>query len=177
MANPPGTIGNDFFISTADPFDLINGSLGVDTVAYALATSGVSVDLNLAGFQAVGGGLGSDQLIAIENLIGSSFSDTLRGHGGANELRGGLGNDLLLGSAGNDLLDGGAGVNDIADYSGLGGAVRLGAFGVLTTGSSAPTGWWGSRRSSAAVAPATPSTTAAPWRPPLAPRPTCAPER
>ena len=134
MANPPGTIGNDFFISTADPFDLINGSLGVDTVSYALATSGVSVDLNLAGFQAVGGGLGSDQLIAIENLIGSSFSDTQRGNGGANELRGGLGNDLLLGSAGNDLLDGGDGVNDIADYSGLGGAVRLGAFGVLTKG-------------------------------------------
>ena len=43
MANPPGTIGNDFFISTADPFDLINGLSGVDTVSYALATSGVSV--------------------------------------------------------------------------------------------------------------------------------------
>lgn len=134
MANLPGTIGNDFFISTADPFDLINGSLGVDTVSYALATSGVSVDLNLAGFQPVGGGLGSDQLIAIENLIGSSFSDTLTGNAGSNELRGGLGNDLLRGSAGNDLLDGGAGTSDTADYSGLGGPVRLAAFGVLAKG-------------------------------------------
>ena len=133
MANPPGTIGNDFFISTADPFDLINGQLGVDTVSYALATSGVSVDLNLAGFQAVGGGLGSDQLISIENLIGTSFNDTLRGNSGANELSGGLGSDLLRGSRGNDLLNGGDGV-DTADYNALGGPVRLGAFGALFKG-------------------------------------------
>jgi Ca2+-binding RTX toxin-like protein len=133
MANPPGTIGNDFFLSTADPFDLINGQLGVDTVSYALATSGVSVDLTLAGFQAVGGGLGSDQLISIENLIGSGFNDRLRGNAGANELSGGLGNDLLRGSAGNDLLNGGDGA-DTADYSGLGGPVRLAAFGALFKG-------------------------------------------
>ncbi|MCF8133799.1 MAG: hypothetical protein K9J72_11850, partial [Synechococcus sp. Tobar2m-G35] len=133
MANPPGTIGNDFFISTADPFDLINGLLGVDTVSYALATSGVSVDLSLAGFQAVGGGLGSDQLVSIENLIGTSFNDTLRGNSGANELSGGLGSDLLRGTTGNDLLNGGDGF-DTADYSGLGGPVRLGAFGALFKG-------------------------------------------
>jgi len=133
MANPPGTVGNDFFLSTADPFDLINGLLGVDTVSYALATSGVSVDLNLAGFQSVGGGLGSDQLVSIENLIGTRFNDTLRGNSGANELSGGLGSDLLRGSAGNDLLNGGDGV-DTADYSGLGGPVRLGAFGALFKG-------------------------------------------
>lgn len=134
MANPPGTIGNDFFISTADPFDLFNGQLGVDTVSYALASSGVSVDLNLAGFQAVGGGLGSDQLVSIENLIGSRFGDILRGNASANELRGGLGDDLLRGTAGNDLLDGGAGDSDTADYSALGGPVRLGAFGILLKG-------------------------------------------
>ena len=133
MANPPGTNGNDFFISTADPFDLINGQLGVDTVSYALATSGVSVDLNLAGVQAVGGGLGSDQLISIENLIGTSFNDPLRGNSGANELSGGLGSDLLRGSRGNDLLNGGDGV-DTADYNALGGPVRLGAFGALFKG-------------------------------------------
>ncbi|MFM7264388.1 MAG: M10 family metallopeptidase C-terminal domain-containing protein [Cyanobium sp.] len=133
MANPPGTIGNDFFISTADPFDLFNGQLGVDTVSYALASSGVSVNLNLAGFQAVGGGLGSDQLVSIENLIGSRFGDRLSGNAGSNELRGGLGNDLLRGSSGNDLLDGGDGI-DTADYSGLGGPVRLGAFGTLAKG-------------------------------------------
>lgn len=133
MANLPGTIGNDFLISTADPFDLINGSLGVDTVSYVLASSGVSVDLSLAGFQAVGGGLGSDQLISIENLIGTGFNDTLRGNSGANELSGGLGSDLLRGSTGNDLLNGGGGM-DTADYSGLGGPVRLGAFGALFKG-------------------------------------------
>lgn len=135
MANLPGTIGNDFLISTADAFDLINGSLGVDTVSYALASSGVSVDLSLAGYQAVGGGLGSDQLISIENLIGTGLDDSLRGNSGANELSGGLGSDLLRGSAGNDLLNGGVGVGvDTADYSGLGGPVRLGAFGALFKG-------------------------------------------
>jgi len=33
MANLPGAMGNDFFISTADPFDLIHGLLWVDSVS------------------------------------------------------------------------------------------------------------------------------------------------
>ena len=77
--------------------------------------------------------MGSDQLISIENLIGTSFNDTLRGNSGANELSGGLGSDLLRGSRGNDLLNGGDGV-DTADYNALGGPVRLGAFGALFKG-------------------------------------------
>lgn len=133
MANPAGTNGNDLFLSTADSFDRFHGLLGVDTVSYALAASGVSVDLDLAGFQAVGGGLGIDQLVSIENLIGSRFNDRLSGNDGSNELRGGLGNDLLRGSRGNDRLDGGDGL-DTADYSGLVGPVRLGAFGTLSKG-------------------------------------------
>ena len=54
---------------------------------------------------------GSDTLIGIENLTGSSFNDALTGDGNANMLSGGAGNDTLDGGAGNDTLDGGAGTD------------------------------------------------------------------
>jgi Ca2+-binding RTX toxin-like protein len=72
------------------------------------------------GMPAVGGsaagGAGADQLISIENVIGSAHADTIIGDGGANVLSGLGGDDLLSGGAGNDTLDGGDGT-DTADYS------------------------------------------------------------
>ncbi|MEF8756318.1 MAG: hypothetical protein V5B60_20670 [Accumulibacter sp.] len=88
--------------------DTLSGSSGSDTASYADAASGVSVSLAIAGAQATGGS-GSDTLMAIENLGGSAYDDTLRGDANANRLHGGQGNDFLNGGAGNDTLDGGAG--------------------------------------------------------------------
>ncbi|MEF8756328.1 MAG: calcium-binding protein [Accumulibacter sp.] len=89
--------------------NLLDGAGGNDTVSYLYgAASGVSVRLAIAGAQATGGS-GSDTLIAIENLTGSTYDDTLRGDGNANVLSGAGGNDFLDGGAGNDTLDGSAG--------------------------------------------------------------------
>jgi Ca2+-binding RTX toxin-like protein len=89
--------------------NLLDGAGGNDSVSYLYgASSGVSVSLAIAGAQATGGS-GSDTLIAIENLGGSTYDDTLRGDGNANVLSGAGGNDFLDGGAGNDTLDGGAG--------------------------------------------------------------------
>ncbi|MEF8756319.1 MAG: hypothetical protein V5B60_20675 [Accumulibacter sp.] len=89
--------------------NLLDGAGGNDTVSYLHgASSGVNVSLAILGAQATGGS-GSDTLIAIENLGGSNYDDTLRGDGNANVLSGAGGNDFLDGGAGNDTLDGGAG--------------------------------------------------------------------
>ena len=80
------------------------------------------------------GGAGSDTLIAIENVIGSTFADTITGNSGSNSLRGDGGNDTLIGTAGNDTLNGGAGSDDAANYSQIGALVTLSAQGVLNKG-------------------------------------------
>ncbi|TRW98362.1 calcium-binding protein [Paracoccus sp. M683] len=111
--------------------DLLQGGLGSDTATYINATGGVTVRLAVTGAQNVGGGQGSDRLVSIENLTGSSYGDrlegnnqanTLSGLGGADRLVGGGGNDRLNGGNGNDVLDGGTG-NDL--LRGQGGSDRL----------------------------------------------------
>jgi Ca2+-binding RTX toxin-like protein len=80
--------------------DVLTGGDGTDTASFAGATLGVQVSLALAGAQATG--VGNDSLIAIENLTGSSYDDTLLGNTGNNLLDGGAGLDLLAGGLGND---------------------------------------------------------------------------
>jgi Ca2+-binding RTX toxin-like protein len=83
--------------------DHLDGGDGVDTASYATATGGVRVDLSLVGVQDTGSA-GSDVLVSIENLIGSSFADVLRGNAGANRIDAGAGDDLIDGGAGEDTL-------------------------------------------------------------------------
>ncbi|MEF8756315.1 MAG: Calx-beta domain-containing protein [Accumulibacter sp.] len=91
--------------------NVLNGAGGNDTLSYLYgASSGVSVSLAVAGAHATGGS-GSDTLVAIENLVGSTYADTLTGDGLANRLEGGNGNDTLAGGAGNDTLLGGLGAD------------------------------------------------------------------
>ena len=52
-------------------------------MSYASAMAGVTVSLAVAGAQATG--VSTDTLVAIENLEGSAFADTLTGNGGANQ--------------------------------------------------------------------------------------------
>ena len=102
-----------------------NGQDGSDTVSYANANAGVTV--NLADrTQNLGSFVVADRFISIENLIGSRYNDSLTGDdeanvltggdgvdgliggGGDDTLYGGTGNDIVFGEAGNDILDGGA---------------------------------------------------------------------
>lgn len=84
--------------------NILDGGGGIDTADYGGATSGVTVNLSVSGFQNTGGG-GGDRLIGIENLNGSAFLDTLIGDSGANTLSDKLGgNDKLNGGSGDDIL-------------------------------------------------------------------------
>jgi Ca2+-binding RTX toxin-like protein len=103
--------------------DVLDGTLGrADTASYAEAANGVTVDLTLSGPQNTGEG--SDTLIAIENLTGSAFADTLKGSSGDNVLIGGAGDDMLFGRGGSNRLDGGDGF-DTVSYEDAAAAVRV----------------------------------------------------
>ena len=81
--------------------DTINGGSGEDTASYIDAPSGVTVSLATGAAQATGGA-GTDTLIGIENLTGSSHNDSLTGNSAANLLDGGAGADTLIGGDGSD---------------------------------------------------------------------------
>lgn len=100
-----GDDGNDFLVAGSGD-DLLEGGGGTDSVSYlGGATSGVTVRLFDTLAQTTGGA-GTDTLMSIERLYGSSFDDKLYGTDGANVLRGYDGNDLLDGRRGNDSMRG-----------------------------------------------------------------------
>ena len=101
--------------------DTMIGGNGIDTASYAASATGVSVDLGNLDQQATGDG--TDRLLGIENLTGSSTGgDTLTGDYLANIIDGGNGNDLIEGGDGADTLIGGGG-NDTVSYAGSAGDV------------------------------------------------------
>lgn len=123
-----GGAGNDSLYGGLGA-DTLNGGDGVDTAFYTDATSGVTIDLRLAGAQAgdPGGVATGDILIGIEALTGSSFNDNLIGDDESNELSAGAGDDTLSGLDGFDQLYGGAGNDTIS--GGIGADLLLGESG------------------------------------------------
>jgi Ca2+-binding RTX toxin-like protein len=127
-----GADGNDT-LSGGTGSDTLDGGAGTDTASFAGNAVFVTVAL-VAGPQNTGAG--SDTLIGIENLTGSSFADSLTGDANANLLRGGDGNDTLNGRAGDDTLDGGNGI-DTDDYTGAAAGVTVAVVaGAQNTGGS-----------------------------------------
>lgn len=96
-----GQNGNDTLSGGAGN-DVIDGGNGVDTASYAGSPTGVTV--NLATGVASDGYGGTDTLTLdnIENVIGSSWNDTITGNSGDNMLDGGLGLNHLYGDLGVD---------------------------------------------------------------------------
>jgi uncharacterized repeat protein (TIGR01451 family) len=95
--------------------DIIRGAGGNDASLYTFAPTAVQVDL-AAGTAT--GGAGTDTLVGIEGILGSSFADQLAGDGGPNRISGDSGpddiagrngGDTLFGDPGDDSLHGGAG--------------------------------------------------------------------
>ena len=128
-----GGEGNDTLLGGAGP-DSLDGGAGNDTASYDGASAAVAVSLTTG--RGTAGDALSDTLTSIENLIGSSYNDTLTGNAVANKIEGGVGDDFLVGMGGGDTLDGGAGV-DTVSYAWLiaGGGVNvdLSASGVNAT--------------------------------------------
>jgi Ca2+-binding RTX toxin-like protein len=106
--------GSDTFLmgSTATHID---GGSGSDTASYIDATGIVVVDLANGG---TGGWANGDTYANIENLIGSSFNDTLTGTNNGDDIRGGDGNDTISGLGGTDTLWGGYGNDTLEGGSG-----------------------------------------------------------
>ncbi|MCX7257095.1 MAG: hypothetical protein NTZ64_10255 [Polaromonas sp.] len=90
--------------------NVLDGGLGIDTASYQYATAGVTVSLASTTAQATGGS-GSDTLLNIENLTGSSYADTLTGNAGSNTLNGSAGVDTMTGGDGSDTYY----VDNVAD--------------------------------------------------------------
>lgn len=102
--------------------DTLVGGDGNDTVSFADATSGLMFDLRShdgSMYVPVGGGLGSDRLDSIEDIVGGDFADLLIGDGAGNEIVGGPGHDLIFGVGGQDTLLGGGGIDYLVGGSGV----------------------------------------------------------
>ena len=117
-----GGLGNDWLRGGAGDDTLIGG-LGVDTADFSDATSAVAITLNGEAKGSVTGGAGSDFLYSIENILGSSYNDTITatdtndnwidGGAGADSIQAGAGNDTLVYDAADALLDGGDGTDTL----------------------------------------------------------------
>jgi len=119
MAILRGTSLPNFFFSTRDRIDRIDGAGDNDTVSYNspnAANGSVIIDLSLSVPQNTGGS-GIDELISIENIIGSSFADKITGNAGANVIDGGSG-------SADDYLDGAGGI-DTVSYASAGAGVTV----------------------------------------------------
>ncbi len=116
-----GLGGDDLLLGGAGD-NTLDGGDGNDTASFS--DLNLAVTANLATGTATWSG-GSSKLVSIENLIGSSANDVLRGDAGNNTIDGGAGNDTIFASAGNDALDGGAGT-DTVSFADLDGGVTAG---------------------------------------------------
>jgi Ca2+-binding RTX toxin-like protein len=97
-----GGDGNDT-LQGGDGGDLLDGGAGSDIAFYSDSTSAVTINL-ADGLPESGGFAAGDVLSGIENILGSSFNDTLIGDGGVNQIFGNSGDDIITGGAGRDVL-------------------------------------------------------------------------
>ncbi len=104
--------------------DILNGGAGIDMADFS---GGAAVRVDLSTGAATG--QGKDTLSNIENVWGSSFSDTLKGNALANQLYGNAGNDTFIASLGIDLINGGDGLDSLS-FAGSGAVTANLATGV-----------------------------------------------
>jgi len=103
----------------------LDGGIGNDTVAYTSSNAAVKVDLTAG--TGTGGHAAGDTYVSIENIVGSSFADTLTGNSGRNVLEGGAAADSLIGG----------GNVDTASYASSATAVRADLTAGVGTGGDA----------------------------------------
>jgi Ca2+-binding RTX toxin-like protein len=114
--------GGDDLLVGGGGADHLDGGEGFDTASYEGSSGPVTVNM---GDGSLGGGdAAGDTFHSIENIIGSTYGDSLIGDNNRNVLNGiggddflfGLGDDdVLIGGEGADHLDGGEGI-DLASY-------------------------------------------------------------
>lgn len=102
-----GSNSDTFFASVNDGDDVYDGGTGTDT--YVMTATAALANVDLSQGTASSSQTGSDQLISIENVTGSSGDNIIVGSNGGNVLVGNGGNDSLTGLGGGDDIDGGTG--------------------------------------------------------------------
>ncbi|MFZ1736023.1 MAG: calcium-binding protein, partial [Candidatus Moraniibacteriota bacterium] len=110
-----GNEGDDTLIGGADD-DTLDGGAGTDTADFSttLIAEFITVNLAAGSDQAVASmagqslSLDTDQLISIENVIGTAQGDSITGNSAVNRLEGRAGSDFLDGGANADTMLGGA---------------------------------------------------------------------
>ncbi len=111
-----GSEGNDTLYG-GDQDDLLDGGNGADNLyggsgndsATYQSSTFVTVDMQDVSLNA--GAARGDSYSSIENILGSSYADTISGDAAANILKGYNGDDILSGRNGNDVLDGQVGAD------------------------------------------------------------------
>ncbi|MGL4237113.1 calcium-binding protein, partial [Tabrizicola sp.] len=114
-----GGNGNDMLLG-GPAADTLDGGMGRDRVTYRESPTGLVADIGNPSRNT--GEATGDTYVAIEDLEGSPYDDSLGGDGQANNIVGMEGNDLIEGRLGNDLLFGGDGNDTLV---GGGGTDRL----------------------------------------------------
>jgi len=114
-----GGDGNDRVV-IGEGNDTVDGNAGTDTVSFAGRAIGVSITLNTstAVTYTPTGGSAIGSIVDVENLIGTSFNDTLTGDSAANSISGGSGNDTIAGGTGADTITSGGGNDTITIAAG-----------------------------------------------------------
>lgn len=119
-------LGGDDILTGGLGNDTLDGGTGFDLITYDSAPAAVIVDLT---YNTATGGDGSDTLVSISDVSGSSYADKLigdslsnyfYGNGGNDRLATRSGNDKLWGDAGNDTLNGGNDIDTCTQGSGTG---------------------------------------------------------
>lgn len=122
-------LGNalDNTIAGGEGIDVLDGGAGSDLLSYKYSTR--AINANLSSGKATTGGSDNDTVRNFENVVGSSYSDTITGDTKGNVLDGGddTGYDWLYGLAGNDLLIGGGGSDQL--HGGIGKDTLIGGNG------------------------------------------------
>ena len=115
-----GSTGNDIIDGGAGN-DALDGGDNNDTVSYASATSGIRTIVNyyvtvsnVRTYSVVNTvGAGSDITSNFETVIGSGFSDILKGWASLANFNAGAGNDLIVANFNSGTMDGGSGIDTV----------------------------------------------------------------
>lgn len=96
VENAVGGGGDDLLIAN-EARNVLDGRGGNDTASFVTSSKGLYIDLSI-------GTAGADKLIGIENVIGSTKDDYIKGDAGDNVINGGGGKDAMNGGAGIDTI-------------------------------------------------------------------------
>ncbi len=109
-----GTDFGDLLYGSNTPSVYVGGA-SVDTISYVQALAGVELTMGLSATDPSNTG---DVLVSVEQVLGSSFNDSITGTGDGDLIDGRGGDDFLIGGDGPDTLFGGPGNDFISGVNG-----------------------------------------------------------